>query len=613
MKTIIIGFDAFDPIVFENLYNQGKVPNLGKWVEHKGYSRFNVSNPAQSEVSWTSIATGLNPGGHGLFDFVHRNPADYSLHVSLLPTKKQFFGIQFTRPHNAHTIFDEAVQGGYPATALWWPATFPARLDSPVRTIPGLGTPDILGRLGTGTYFSLEGPSSNIETKTKIEALKKNGERSYIGQLRGPSRKKGSDLLETTVDFGLEMKDDETAELRIGKERVQLQKGVWSPMISITFKVQFGVSVRAITRAILTQSLPKPTLYFIPLQIHPLHPLWPYSNPRGFGKQNWKSASLYLTLGWPQDTTALDEGFIDDDQFLTLCDSIVRSRELIFLHQLRSFDEGILAVVFDTLDRVQHMFWRDRPDVIEAWYIKLDSLFGRILENIKQGKKDDPRILVVSDHGFAAFDQKVHLNRWLTEKGYLTAKEPKEQGGLNDLDWRQSQAYAVGLSSIYLNLEGREAQGIVKVEEVERLKGSLRSELMNWTGPDGRNVVHNVWFGEEAFVGPYVQLGPDLVVGFNTGYRGSAETGLGKWKEDALEANRDHWGADHCIDPALVQGTLFSNRSLEHLPSPSYLDIPQLVLDAPMEHDEGAPPPPPDFSDEDQDVLEERLKDLGYL
>jgi hypothetical protein len=73
------------------------LPNLGKYLESGGYSRFGIANPAQSEVSWTSIATGLDPGGHGLFDFVHRNPANYSLHVSLLPTKKNNYSASSLR------------------------------------------------------------------------------------------------------------------------------------------------------------------------------------------------------------------------------------------------------------------------------------------------------------------------------------------------------------------------------------------------------------------------------------------------------------------------------------------------------------------------------------
>ena len=118
MRTLIIGLDAFDPAVFERLLAQGKMPVLEKYTKTGGYSRFGVSNPPQSEVSWTSISTGLDPGSHGLFDFVHRDVSNYSLSVSVLPTRKDIFGTRFIPPNQANTIFDQAVQQGYPATVL---------------------------------------------------------------------------------------------------------------------------------------------------------------------------------------------------------------------------------------------------------------------------------------------------------------------------------------------------------------------------------------------------------------------------------------------------------------------------------------------------------------
>ena len=148
MRTIILGFDSFDPVQFERLNEAGKLPNLGKLVAAKGYSRLEVCSPPQTEVSWTSIATGVDPGSHGIFDFVHRNPETYAPYVSILPTKQTILGEQFIPPYTTKTFFQEAAEMGYPATAMWWPALFPARPEIPVATIPGLGTPDIRGQLG---------------------------------------------------------------------------------------------------------------------------------------------------------------------------------------------------------------------------------------------------------------------------------------------------------------------------------------------------------------------------------------------------------------------------------------------------------------------------------
>jgi predicted AlkP superfamily phosphohydrolase/phosphomutase len=611
MKTLILGLDAFDPVVFERLVERGSLPHLAEFAEAGGYARFAVANPPQSEVSWTSIATGLNPGEHGIFDFVHRDPATYAPHVSLLPTKRGPVGSQFAPPHRAHTIFDEAARQGFPATALWWPASFPARPESPVHTIPGLGTPDIQGRLGVGTLFSTITELGDKERKTPVVALKHGGKDCYTGLLAGPVRKRRNGSQESLVELQLELTGDKSARLSIGKQSVELLEGVWSPILTLSFKVGLLLSVRALTRVILTQVQPDVRLYFLPLQLHPLHSPWRYATPRAFVRQTWKVGGPFLTLGWPQDTTALEEQCISDHQFLDLCESIFQARERILMYQLQHFREGILACVFDSLDRVQHMFWRDRPDIVEKWYLALDALVGRVKDNLTDSGKDQTRIVIVSDHGFADFDHKVHLNRWLIEQGYLAAKGEGDAGSLRDVDWSQSRAYAVGLNSLYVNLVNREGQGCVPVNQYEPLIGALRDRLLGWHGPNDRPVIQQVWRRDEAFAGPFASYGPDVVVGYSRGYRASSQTGLGKWEKNSLEPNRDHWGADHCMDSEAVPGILFCNQGLSEFPSPSYRDFPALTIEATPALSSSAPPP--SYGDEDEEIVEERLRSLGYL
>lgn len=609
MKSILVGFDAFDPQFFEKLSSEGKLPHLTSFMGEGGYAPFRVANPPQSEVSWTSIATGLNPGSHGVFDFVHRDPKTYALHVSLLLTKKGLGGVQFVRPYDAETIFDYAVDQGYPATSLWWPATFPARPGSPVATLPGLGTPDVLGRLGVGIFFSpdSDGQFRQSDYKTRVARFTDLGSGRYRGKVGGPSYKKGEDTRQVTVDVELEVSGPDRARLILGDQRVELNAGEWSPILEIKFKVKFGVSVHALTQALYRDVDGQPGLYLLPLQIHPLKPSWPYAAPRGLAKRAWDEGGPYLTLGWPQDTTGLEEGFMEDEHFLRLCESILAVRERIFLHQLRNYHEGILAAVFDSLDRVQHMFWKNRPDVIEGWYEKLDALFGRILEAVHASGNQDARILVLSDHGFSAFDHKVHVNRRLIETGRLTPNDG--EANLRNVNWQETEAYALGLNSLYLNQAGREGEGMVEPSEAPALADRLLEELAAWDGPDGRRVFGHVWRRESVFHGPLAEHGPDLILGFNSGYRASAETGLGSWGSQAIVPNQDHWGADHCIDPNLVPGVLFAN--FMELQAPSYEDIPEMVTGASF--DRGASSRPPEFSEEDEQVLEERLKDLGYL
>ena len=222
MHTLILGFDSFDPNTFEGLASQGKMPNLSKYLQAGQYSRFKISDPPQTEVSWTSIATGLDPGGHGIFDFVHRDPSTYTPFVSLLPTERKFGGTQFIPPYKAHTIFDEAAHQGYPATSLWWPATFPAKLESPVRTIPGLGTPDILGRLGVGTLYTTNPDLATGERKTTVKTLDRPGRDRYSSSVDGPIAKKRGTAHPVSIDLKLDMIDETRAQLVIEKQSIQL-------------------------------------------------------------------------------------------------------------------------------------------------------------------------------------------------------------------------------------------------------------------------------------------------------------------------------------------------------------------------------------------------------
>lgn len=609
MRTVILGFDSFDPGRFERLHQAGKMPNLAKYANSKGYSRLEVCSPPQTEVSWTSIATGVDPGSHGVFDFVHRDPATYIPYVSLLPTKHSLVGEQFLPPYTTRTLFQEAAEMGYPAIAMWWPALFPARPDIPMSTIPGLGTPDVRGQLGVGTFLSSE-PAT--KPKTRVGSLQSGGKGRYTGKLEGPQTKSKSGTQAVTLPIVAEVLDGAEVKLSVGDQQLRLARGKWSPIFEIKFRMGLGYTLHAITQVIVTEVERGLSMYFLPFQIHPLHSAWHYAAPASFIKDSWKNAGPFLTVGWPQDTTALEEGCISDAQFLALCDSIFESRQRVFFHHLAHFKEGVLAGIFDCLDRVQHMFLRDREDVLEEWYLKLDGLVGRVQAQLDQSGLEKYRLLVLSDHGFAPFGYKAHLNRWLADHGYLAFSDPERAGGLSDVAWERTRAYAVGLNSLYLNVAGREGQGTVEAAELEGLLQELKTKLLEWKGPDGKAVISRVLLKHEAFNGPYTRLGPDLVIGYAPGYRASAETGLGKVGADrAIEVNHDHWGADHCIDSAAVPGVLFANRDISNIPGLSFRDIPFLALGKHL--DQSYIKPPSQMGPQGQKDLEERLKGLGYL
>ena len=605
MKTLILGFDSFDPAIFEGMAGRNQLPNLEKFVQGGGYSRLEVCSPPQTEVSWTSIATGADPGGHGIFDFVHRDPATYVPYVSILPMRKTAVGEQFVPPYTAKTFFEEAADMGYPATALWWPAMFPARPDLPVNTLPGLGTPDIRGQLGVGTLLTTEDETKKKTTVVKLTSVGKN---RFSAQLPGPQTQGKSGPQTISLAISVDVIDEKSARLTIEKDQIELKLGQWSDIVELKFKAGILFNVHAITRFIATSLSGTVRVYVLPLQIHPLHSTWHYASSTSFSKKLWKDVGAYLTLGWPQDTTGLEDGCISDEQFLELCQTIFNRRIQILYYLMNDFKEGVLAGIFDDLDRVQHMFFHNRMDVVQDWYKRLDKFVGDTQTKMESwsGKY---RFLIMSDHGFSDFRHKVHVNRWLLENGYLAMKN----GGadLSGVDWSKTKAYAVGLNSIYLNVAGREGQGIVSADELEQTLGDLKTKLSDWKDVNGTPVIQKVRLKHETYSGPYTRFGPDLIVGYAPGYRGSAETGLGKIPDMMMESNTDHWGADHCMDSDVVPGVIFANRDLEDFGAISFRDVPFLAIGKHL--DQSNLKPPAQAAGQGQKDLEERLKGLGYL
>jgi predicted AlkP superfamily phosphohydrolase/phosphomutase len=255
----------------------------------------------------------------------------------------------------------------------------------------------------------------------------------------------------------------------------------------------------------------------------------------------------------------------------------MRERERMVHYELDRFKEGLFFCLFDTPDRVQHMFWRFRePDhpalngepraeferVIEEHYRRCDAVIGRVWEYID----DETLFVVLSDHGFNSFRRGVHLNSWLHQQGFLALKPgvaPGEEAGdfLKSVDWAGTKAYALGLGSIYLNVKGREGAGIVAPAEAAEVAHSIVRGLTGLVDPaNGCPAVRGVVTRDEVYSGPYAAEAPDLVVNFANGYRVSWATALGGVPDGLVEDNVKRWSGDHIIDPALVPGVLFMNR-----------------------------------------------------
>jgi predicted AlkP superfamily phosphohydrolase/phosphomutase len=173
------------------------------------------------------------------------------------------------------------------------------------------------------------------------------------------------------------------------------------------------------------------------------------------------------------------------------------------------------------------------------------------------------------------------VNTWLRRHGYLRLQDGRTEGRAygQDIDWTQTRAYALGIGGIYLNLKGREPQGVVDPgEEAQALRESIAAGLQELMDPKtGQSTIRRVYHAREVYQGPEAEHAPDLLIGFQRGYRSSWQTALGGAPPELIEDNLKKWSGDHIVDPELVPGILLVNRSVS-LQTPHLVDVAPTVL-----------------------------------
>jgi len=306
---------------------------------------------------------------------------------------------------------------------------------------------------------------------------------------------------------------------------------------------------------------------------------------------------LFGTKGLPADTKALSYGVLSDDEYLQLSGQILKENRRLMqyeLQKLKSQSCGVLFYYFSNLDQDSHMFWRaiDKKhplhteevgqkynEVIKKLYIEMDHVLGDVYK-VFDTSADNFRLIVMSDHGFAPFYRSVNLNTWLFNNGYVSLidKDLQDRGTFfENVDWSKTKAYGLGINALYINKQSRERYGIVPVNESEQLLLKLKRELMALKDPaSGSNAVSNVWIGKELYNRDDDKV-PDIIIGWNRGYRASWETILGGFPQEVFVDNDDKWSGDHCIDPFWVPAVLLANKKIT-LPRPTLPDVTATIL-----------------------------------
>jgi predicted AlkP superfamily phosphohydrolase/phosphomutase len=612
-KVIVIGIDGMDPRLSERMMKEGLLPNLEKLRAGGGFSTLGTSTPPQSPVAWANFINGAGPGDHGIFDFIHRNPAEQCAAVnSATETIPGEGGLEIGKnkiqldvwPFNhklPRTVlkrqgvpfWDYLDAAGVPSTFYDLPSNYPA---SPShhghhRCICGMGTPDMLGTYGTYQHFAENGPP---ETTDEGGGGGKQSRLTFEGDtakatIIGPHDTLLKNPAAVDVDF-LVHRDPEAnaAVIEVQGHKLLLKAGQWGPWTKLDFNLSVPFqAVTGICRFYVQEVAPIFRLYVSPINMDPAAPAQPVSEPSSFIQDVSGKLGRFATTGFQEDYAARKNGVFSDDEYARQADMVLAERLALLEYAVDNYEDGLLFFYFSSSDLQSHMFWWDSDEThpirsapeakkyfeqVQRVYRKLDKTIGDLVD--RYGKI--ATIIVMSDHGFANWGQQFNLNSWLRNVGYLGP--PECTSIMRDVDWSQTVAYGLGINGLYLNLKGRERDGIVEPGEDRESRLTQLVELLEaFTDVNGQPVVRGVYRSDQIYKGSATAMAPDLIVGYRRGFRASWATTLGELTEEILLPNDNAWSADHCADALEVPGVLFCNRHLAG-PAPSLVDLAPSIL-----------------------------------
>ncbi len=616
-RVVILGLDGMEPSLAEKYMAEGKMPNLVKLREQGCYEKLGTTLPPLSPVAWSSFLTGCNPGKHNIFDFLSIDRRNYLPSLSsvdiggvnrtlrigkylILLGKPSIRLLRKGKPFwnylGEHDIFSDVIR--VPIT--WPPEKFRGVL------LSAMCVPDLRGSQGTFSFYTTRESGEVPYTGGEQIHVTRQGD-TITSHLVGPNDGMRIDNAPMHAPFTVRVTGPDSAELSLCGKKHKLTKGEYTPWVKFHFKAGIGAKVHGICQFLLMGVEPHFELYVTPLQIDPDKPAMPISHPVVYSSYLAKTQGPYATLGLAEDTWALNEKILQDPGFLHQCVEADAERETMFFDALDKTKRGMVCCVFDGTDRIQHMFWRyidpEHParegfgeqrlhNAIPELYERMDALVGKTIAAC-----DDPDtlLLVISDHGFKPFRYGIDLNRWLIDNGYMTLKAPPDgKRYLATVDWSKTRAYAQGLAGIFLNVAGRESQGIVQPRaEANALREELCAKLTGLVDPRHERVAINTAYNtRKCYHGPYTEHAPDIICGYAEGYRVSWEAAVGDITDEVFGDNLKAWSGDHCVDPKIVPGIMFSNRKILG-ENPRLLDLGPTVLDlfgiTPPRHMDGRP------------------------
>jgi hypothetical protein len=351
-------------------------------------------------------------------------PAVFSATVRYLPQHRP--GVVSHR--QGLTFWQIAGDAGLRTKIIHVPGTFPAIPARGAQILSGLGVPDIRGTFGTYTLYTTaplaQKTGSDTEMGGKVVLLPR-GRDEYETIIYGPYNKLFDKPPEILLALVIRV---DHARARVTVEaagRAQtLATGQWSDWFSLDFPFNSLFKAHGIARFHLIAVEPDLKLYLSSVNWNPMKPPLPVSAPSRLAADLARRFGLFKTVGWVEDTWALNEEVIDEHAYEEDVDFTVSVYEKMMEQFLREADFDLYVQVYSFTDRAGHMYWRagDKrspaytPEVAAAFgdaikksYMRMDGIVGRARELMPAGAT----LIVCSDHGFSTWIRSVNYNTWL--------------------------------------------------------------------------------------------------------------------------------------------------------------------------------------------------------
>lgn len=521
-RVVVLGIDGLDPDVLEEVMRRfpERTTNFRWLASFNGVRSLGTSTPPQSPVAWSNFITGLDPGGHGIYDFIHRNPVTRAPLPSTTTVGDDPFRVglwgdwRLSVPMPWHEASDTNRTGeafwatlarhGVPADIWRMPANFPVIASRGV-SFSGMLTPALDSAYGEFTFYTTDPPIDLDITGGRYVPVQERPAGVIHTKLTGPPndfKKPSSPASTSSVPLRILIdREAGAAAVEVGDRAVVLRPGQWSDFLPVTFDLlpAGAMSMSGIVRFYLRSIEPEVELYASPVNIDPAAPVSPVSQPEDasakLADRRHGGIGPYFTQGMAEEVNALKADVLTDQEFLDQSNLVYRERLAMMDYAIDRYLEkdegGLLFFYYSTVDLCSHMLWRhgdlEHPahdpevaaqdisrftprgegtlqDVVHDLYLKMDPVLARLRERLG----DDVTLIVMSDHGFAPWRRKFSLNTWLWENGYLVLKEGSSKELPDDhpdfrkvdiftqADWSKTRAYGVGFNGLYLNLRGRE-------------------------------------------------------------------------------------------------------------------------------------------------------------